>query len=115
MQQNPIKFVERTQKYSSQEDCLEGLSRHRWENGFICTKCGCQFWPIAGTVFELTRLLLLQCVTAIYLMGTDKGGISSERLSKMVVVYWPKACRMLRKLRQPIGARLLARGACRGG
>ena len=77
MQQNPTNFFEWTQKYSTQEVCLEELSRHHWKGGFICpkcshdkscqlkyrhlhecAKCGRQVSPTASTVFEHTRLPL---------------------------------------------------------
>ena len=119
MQQNTTNFFEWTQKYSTQEAYLEELSRRRWKDGSICPKCGheksCQLkyrhlyecakcsrqvTPTAGTVFEHTRLPLPKWFAAIYLMGADKGGISAQRLSKMVGVSWPTTYRMLRILRQ---------------
>ena len=124
MQQTPTNFFDWTQKYSTQEACLEELSRRRWKDGFICPKCGhdksyqlkhrhlhectnCgrQVSPTAGTVFEHTRLPLPKWFAAIYLMATDKGGISAQRLSKTIGVSWPTAYRMLRILRQSMGAR----------
>ena len=117
MQQNPTNFFEWTHKYSTQEACLEELSRRRWKDGFICPKCGldksCQLKyrhlhecakcgrqvsPTAGTVFEHTRLPLPKWIAAIYLMGADKGGISAQPRSKMIGVSWPTAYRMLRIL-----------------
>ena len=121
MQQNLANFIEWTQKYSTQEACLEGLNRHCWKKGFIClkcrhdksyqpkhrhlhefAKCDCQVSPVAGTVFELTRLLLSKWFTEICLMGmgADKGGISVHRLSKMPGESWPTAYRSLRILRK---------------
>ena len=113
MQQTPTNFFEWTQKYSTQEVCLEELSRGRWKDGFICPKCGhdrsyqlkylhlhecakCgrQDSPTAGTVFEYTRLPLPKWFAVIYLMGADKGGISPQRLSKMMCVSWLTAYRM---------------------
>ena len=124
MQQNPTNFFEWTQKYSTQDACLEELNRRRWKNGFICpkcshdksyqlkyrhlhecAKCGHQVSPTAGTVFEHTRLPLPKWFAAIYLMVADKGGISAQRLSKMIGVSWPTAYRMLKNLRQAMGDR----------
>ena len=122
MQQNITNIFELTQKYSTREACLEELNRHRWKNGFNCPNYGheksnqlkhlhlheCakydrQVLPSAGTVFEYTRLPLPKWFASMYLMGVDKGGISAERLSRMVDVSWPTAYRMLRKLRQSMG------------
>ena len=124
MQQNPTNYSEWKQTYSTQEACLNELSRRRWKDGFICPKCGhdksyqlkyrhlrecagCgrQVSPTAGTVFEHTRLPLPKWFAAIYLMGADQGGISAQRLSKMICVSWPTAYRMLRILRQCMGDR----------
>lgn len=124
MQQNPSNFLEWTQKFSTQEACLEELNRRRWKNGFVCPKCGhdksyqlkyrhlnecasCghQVSPTAGTIFEHTRVSLTKWFAAIYLMGADKGGISAQRLSKMIGVQWNTAYRMLKKLRQAMGDR----------
>lgn len=124
MQQNPTNFAKWKKKYSTQEACLEELNRHRWKNGFICpkcghdksyqlkyrhlrecTKCGRQVSPTAGTVLEHTRLPLPKWFATLYLMGTDKDGISAQRLSKTIGVSWPTAARMLKKLRQFMGGR----------
>ncbi len=88
MQQNPTNFFVWPQKYSTQEACLEDLSRRRYIDGFICPKCsydnsyqlkyrhlhewaeyGRQFSPMAGTIFELTRLLLPKWYTVDLLYG----------------------------------------------
>ena len=103
MQQNPANFFDCTQKYSTQAACLEELNRQRWKDGFIYQKCGhdksyqlkhCHFHeftqcgrqvsPTVGTVFEHTRLPLPKWFAATYLMATDKGGISTQGLSKTI-------------------------------
>ena len=118
MQCNSVNSFEWTQRYLTQEVCLEELNRHRWKNGFICpkcshakswhlmyslvhhcAKCGREVSPTAGTVSKSTSLPLPKWFVAIYLMGTDKSRIFVERLSKMIGVSWLIAYRMLRKLR----------------
>ena len=118
MQQNPANFFDWSQKYSTQEACLEELSRQRWKDGFICpkcghdksyqlkhrhlhecTQCGRQVSPTAGTVFKHTRLPLPKLFASTYLVAADKGRISAQRLSKTIGVSWPTAYRMLRILR----------------
>ena len=42
---------------------------------------------------------------AIYLMTTDKGGLSAERMRKMIGVRWRSAQRMLDKLRATMADR----------
>ena len=75
----------------------------RWPNGFQCPQCGhdhgycwrdhdryvcasChrQTSATSGTLFHATKLPLTQWFWAIYWMGTDKGGISALRLSKLI-------------------------------
>ena len=53
----------------------------------------------SGTLFHATKLSLTKWFWAIYWLGTDKGGISALRLSKLISVTWRTAYRMLRKLR----------------
>ena len=132
MQQNPINFVEWTEKYSTQEACLEELKLRRWKNGFICpncghdksyqlkyrhlhecAKCGRQVSPTAGTVLEHTRLPLPKWFAAVYLMRVNKGRISAQGLSRKIDVSWPTAARMLKKLRRSMRGR--TRGDCLEG
>ena len=119
-----MNFLDWQRKFATQKACLRELERHRWPNGFQCpvcghdrayrlnsrplhqcTKCKHQAFVIAGTVFENTKLQLPKWFAAIYLMGSDKGGISALRLSKMIGVSWRTAHSMLRKLRQVMGDR----------
>ena len=69
------------------------------------TLCGRQVSPMTGTVFEHTRLPLPKWFAAIYLISADKGGISAQRLSKMIGVSWPTTYRIMRILRQCMGDR----------
>ena len=100
------------------------MNRHRWENGFICpkcghdksyqlkhrhlnecTECGCKDSPAADTVFESTRLPLPKWFVTFYLMGAGKAGILVQWLSKTIGVFWPSFYRMLRNARQARGYR----------
>ena len=81
------------------------LAKYRWPNGFICPKCGhdsfyyiasrkvyqccrCrnQVSVTAGTLFHSTNLPLVKWFWAIYLMASDKGGISALRLSILFLI-----------------------------
>ena len=42
---------------------------------------------------------------AIFLMASDKGGVSAVRLSRQIGVSWLTASRMLRKIRIAMGHR----------
>ncbi len=61
-----------------------------------------------GTIFENTRVPLTKWFAAMYLMTTDQGGISAERLRKTIGVCWRTAQRMLDKLRAAMADRDLA-------
>ena len=58
-----------------------------------------------GTLFHFTNLPLTKWFWAIYLVASDKGGISAVRLSKQIDVSWISASRMLRKIRIAKGHR----------
>ena len=65
-----------------------------------CRRCDYQASPTVGTLFENTRLPLHKWFAAIYLMSAGKGGISAERVRKMIGVTWRTAQLMLDKLRR---------------
>ena len=56
-------------------------------------------------MFENTRLPMTKWFAAIYLMTTDKGELSAERLCKMIGGCWRSAQRMLDKLRAAMADR----------
>jgi transposase-like protein len=74
---------------------------HRYE----CAKCNRRVSTTAGTLFHGTKLPLTKWFWAVYLTGSDKGGISALRLSKFIGVTWRSAFRMLTKLRTVMGHR----------
>ena len=117
-------FQEWTQRFGTERACLEAAARVRWRDGFRCPRCGhdrayvlerhairqcreCAFQasPTAGTLFENTRLPLTKWFAAIYLATADKGGISAERLRKMIGVTWRTAQLMLDKIRRAMADR----------
>lgn len=124
MRQRAIDFIEWQSRFGTEEACLEAIASHRWRHGFrcpvcdhdkawvltrrrlrSCRQCGHQTSPTAGTLFENTRLPMRKWFAAIYLMTSDKGGISAERLRKTIGVTWRAAQRMLDKLRAAMADR----------
>ena len=112
-------FLAWTKQFGTERDCLEAVAKIRWPEGFRCPRCEhdrayvmtrhcirrcrrCDYQasPTVGTLFENTRLPLHKWFAAIYLMSADKGGISAERLRKMIGVTWRTAQLMLDKLRR---------------
>ena len=124
MQQETTDFSTWQSRFSTDKACLEAIAAHRWREGFQCPACGhgrawvldrrcirqchrCshQTSPTSGTLFENTRLPMTKWFTAIYLMTTDKGGLSAERLRKIIGVCWRSAQRMLDKLQATMAGR----------
>jgi len=106
-------------RFSTEEDCLNYLESIRWTEGFCCPKCAqTDFWytpgyrlyeckqckfqvsPTSHTIFHCTKVPLVKWFWAIYLCATDKGGVSSSRLSRLLKVSWNTARFMLRRIRE---------------
>ena len=119
-----IDLLEWQKRFGTEEACGEALARQRWPEGFRCPRCGhdhgytistrqsyecssCHYQAslTAGTLFHSTNLPLTKWFWAIYLMASDKGGISALRLAKQIGVSWITAHRMLRKIRIAMGHR----------
>ena len=124
MKQEAMDFLTWQERFSTEEACLEAIAAHRWRDGFQCPACehdrawvcqrrrlrkcrAChhQVSPTAGTLFENTRVPMTKWFAALYLMTADKGGLSAERLRKMIGVCWRTAQRMLDKLRAAMADR----------
>jgi len=75
------------------------------DQGYECASCHRQTSVTSGTIFHATKLPLAKWFWAIYWVGTDKGGISALRLSKLIGVTWRSAYRILRQLRTAMGNR----------
>lgn len=119
-----IDLLEWQKRFGTEKACGETLARQRWPEGFRCPRCGhdhgyaistrqsyecssCHYQAslTAGTLFHSTNLPLAKWFWAIYLMASDKGGISALRLAKQIGVSWITAHRMLRKIRIAMGHR----------
>jgi len=100
------------------------VAKVRWPKGFQCPACGgMKAYPIASrhlyqcthcrhqvsitadTLFHATKIPLVKWFWAIYLMASDKGGLSALRASKHLGVSWITARTMLRKIRQAMAHR----------
>lgn len=119
-----VSLIEWQKRYGTEKACAATIAKYRWPQGFICPKCGhdsswyittrkvyqcskCQHQVsvTAGTLFHSTNLPLVKWFWAIYLMASDKGGISALRLSKHIGVSWPTARNMLKKIRTAMAHR----------
>lgn len=114
-----IDLLEFQKRYQSEEDCQRRLFELRWPQGFICPSCGNQEYYFvskrklyqckrcrhqasltAGTVMHGTRTSLVLWFWAIYLVSTDKRGLSALALSKKLGLSYWKAWTMLQKIRR---------------
>jgi len=124
MQMPDISLIEWQKRFGTERACAKVLVKIRWPNGFQCPACGgtkayhvasrhlyqcaqCrhQVSITADTLFHATKIPLVKWFWAIYLMASDKGGISALRASKHLGVSWITARAMLRKIRQAMAHR----------
>lgn len=106
------------ERFGTDAQCVEHLTRLRWSDGFVCPACGhaggcyvatrgvhqctaCrrQTSLTSGTIFHKTRVPLRKWFWALYRMGQDKKGISATMLRKEIGVSYPTAWIMLQKIR----------------
>lgn len=120
----PMTLVEFMQRFGSEEDCAQFLFEKRWPEGWICPKChshkryriekrglwecaGCgrQTSVTCGTILHRTRTPLRLWFLAMFLLVTDKRGVSSVALGKQIGASQKKAWYMLHKLRRAMSER----------
>jgi transposase-like protein len=98
----PRTLAELEARFSSEEACREYLFQLRWPDGFRCPRCGAvKAWPLrsgrwqcagfghqvsatTGTVFQDTRTPLTVWFRAIWLMTSQKNGISALGLQQVL-------------------------------
>lgn len=114
----PVTFFEFQHKFATEDACFDYLIKARFPDGFQCPRCGgtdhymihtrkvfqckqCrhQTSVTAGTIMHKTRTPLMKWFWAMYLIGSDKGGCSAMRLSKMIKVAYQTAWTMSHKIR----------------
>ena len=101
------------ERFGTDRQCVEHLTRMRWQEGFSCPACGhagssyvatrrlhqctaCrrQTSLTADTIFHKTRVPLRKWFWALYRMGQDKKGISAMMLRKEIGVSYEWHCRL---------------------
>jgi transposase-like protein len=117
-------IIEFNERFGSEEQCRLYLFSKRWENGFVCPKCGhTEYFDIksrnlyqckacnhqasvtAGTIMDKTRTSLVKWFMAIYLISEDKRGISALALKNKIGVAYFTAWTMCQKIRYAMGER----------
>ncbi|MDR2909907.1 MAG: IS1595 family transposase [Bacteroidales bacterium] len=106
------------QAFPTEQSCIEALEQIRWTNGVVspydssskvycyndgryrCANTGKDFSVRTGTLFHATRVSLQKWFVAIWLLTTNKKGISSYCLAKQLHVTQPTAWFMLHRMRK---------------
>ena len=118
----PVGFVEFATIYATEDQCRQKVFEARWPNGFVCPKCGghsncyvvkkncyqcnkCkhQTTPKVGTLMEKSPLPYKTWLWAIYLIATDKRGISGMELMRQLHVTYKTAWYLLQRIREAMG------------
>lgn len=95
---NSIKF---NQYFKTEDDCLKYIADIKWEQGYVCKRCGnkqfikgskpnnrrclkCKYneSPTAGTMFDKVKFPLLLAFHIIFKIVTKKKGMSTLELSR---------------------------------
>lgn len=111
-------------KFGTEKACRKRLFELRWPEGFRCPRCDCgetyylekrmlyqcveckcQTSLTAGAVMHCTRTPLVKWFWAIYLIATDKRGLSALALSRKIDIGLKCAWTMLHKIRRAMEAR----------
>ena len=114
-------IIDLVKRFPDNKSCHTYLASRRWEGLMVCPHCShekayvfkdgirykcasCkkQYTAITGTIFEATKLPLINWFMAIYLL-MHKKGISSVQLSKDIGVTQKTAWFMLQRLREALG------------
>lgn len=115
----PKNLVEFTERFVSEEACASYLAAVRWSQGFVCPACGghtgwvthrkthycglCQHQSsvTAGTILHKSHLPLRSWFLGMWLMCTQKTGLSAKGLERELGLgSYKTAWLMLQKLRQ---------------
>lgn len=117
-------LMEFNNRFGTENQCREYLFRKRWSGGFVCPKCShdkyfniasrqryqcksCNHQPsvTSGTIMDKTRTPLVKWFLAMYLMASDKRGISALALKSKLGVCYTTAWTMSNKIRHAMAKR----------
>ena len=123
-----ISLLSFQKRFNTEESCLQAVFDSRWPKGFVCPKCGhdegyrlsqrrsmqcasCrrQTSITSGTLFERSKIPLLNWFWLMYLMSQDKGGISATRAAELLDMHYTTVWFMMHKLRVAMSYRIEGR------
>ncbi len=114
----PKNLLEFLDRFATDEACLEYLCQIRWPGGVLCPQCGSrsgwptergtwfcggcrrQTSPTAGTILHDLRTPIRKWFLAVWLLCTQKTGVSAKTLQRELRIGYKTAWLMLQKLRQ---------------
>ncbi len=115
--QSDLSLFEFSEKFKTQEDCLKHLAELKWKDGFQCKKCShthyckgiqafdrqctkCRYLesPTAGTLFHKIKFPLLKAFYIVYLVSTNKKGITSTELARKLAITQKVSWRFKQKV-----------------
>lgn len=112
--------------FSDEEKCEQYLMDVRWPDGMTCDHCSSKTFekrrqnkrrayrctnchhfksPTTGTIFHRTRTSLRHWFVAIFLVATDKRGLSALFLAEQIGVHYETAWAMLQRMRHAMAKR----------
>lgn len=119
-----MSLMEFQRRFRTNAACRKHLFKLRWPHGYECPKCGHdEFFDLpkrklfqckscghqtsvtAGTIMHRTRTPLRKWFWAIFLVSSDKRGLSALQLTKKLKVSYYVAWTMLHKIRQAMADR----------
>ena len=114
----PKNLLEFLDRFATDEACLEYLCQVRWPEGVFCPQCGSRHgWPTergtwfcggcrrqtsptAETILHGLRTPMRKWFLAVWLLCTQKTGVSAKTLQRELTIGYKTAWLMLQKLRQ---------------
>ncbi len=90
--------------YSDQTPCPKcekssKFHRIKGRSAYSCQRCGHHVYPTAGTIFHKSSTSLQLWFWAVYLVASNKCGISAKQLGREVGVTYKTAWRMMNQIR----------------
>lgn len=118
-----VDFAEFSKIYPDRETCFKYLAELKWANGYRCKKCGNMHYlagylpysrrctkcgydesVIAFTLFQNSRIPINKAFYMLFLVYSTKGGISSHKLSEILLIRqstcWTYNCKMQKILEE---------------
>ena len=106
-------------EFPDDKACLAAVFRNKYPNGiecakchgkncyypvaarrsYVCSKCGAQVSPTAGTIFHKSPTPLTSWFHAIFLMGQSKNGVAAKELERQLGVTYKCAWRIAKQVR----------------